>query len=102
MVRPEGGFEYYYVIIYMGDVMVIHNEAESVIWRLDKYFQLEPSSIGEPAIYLEAKLKNMQFEKGVWAWANSPSRYIKELVANVENYLEELADAHWQFPKKKA
>ena len=49
-----------------------------------------------------AKLKKMRFENWVWAWANSPARYVKELVANVEKYLAELADAHWQLPNKKA
>ena len=39
-------------------------------------------------------------ENGVWAWANSPERYVKESVANVANYLVELADVLWQFPKK--
>ena len=57
-VRPEDGFEYYaYVIIYMDDVMVIHNKAESVFRRIDSYFKLNPSLIGDPGIYLEAKLK---------------------------------------------
>ena len=39
MVRPEDGFDYYaYVIIHVEDVMVIHHDSESVIWRIDKYF----------------------------------------------------------------
>ena len=53
MVRPEDVFDYYaYVLIYAGDVMVIHHDVESVIWRIDKYFKLNPSSIGDPDIYL--------------------------------------------------
>ena len=47
-------------------------------------------------------MKKMRLENGVWAWTNSPARYVKELVSNVENYLAELADACWQFPKKKS
>ena len=49
-----------------------------------------------------SKLKKMRLENGVWGWANSPARYVNESVANVENYLAELAYAHWQFPKKKS
>ena len=56
MVRLEYGFECYaYVLIYVGDAMVIHNDAEGVLWQINKYFKLKPSSIGNPDIYLEAK-----------------------------------------------
>ena len=102
MVRPSDGFEYYaYVLIYVDDVMVVHHDAESVLQMIDKYFLLKPSSIGEPDIYLGAKLKKMQLENGVWAWASSPARYVKEAVKNVEKYLEDLNDARWKLPTRK-
>ena len=60
MLRPGYGFDYYtYVLIYVENVMVIHNDAESVLWRIYKYFKLKASSIGDPEIYLGAKLKRM-------------------------------------------
>ena len=103
MVRPEYGFDYYaYVLIYVDCVMVIHNDAESVLRQIDKYFKLNTSSIGNPDIYLGSKLNNIWLENGVWAWANIPEKYVKESVSNVEKYLAEFYDAHWQFPKKKA
>ena len=37
----------------------------------------------------------------IWAWSNSPVRYVKELVANVEKYFVELVDARWQLTNKK-
>ena len=40
--------------------MVIHHDADIVLRQIDKYFKLNPSSIGDPDIYLGAKLKNMQ------------------------------------------
>ena len=39
--------------------MVIHNDAESVLRKTDKYFNLKPSLIGDPDIYLGAKIKNI-------------------------------------------
>ena len=44
MVRPEDRFEYYaYILIYVDDVVVIHHDADSVLWRIDEYFKLNPS-----------------------------------------------------------
>ena len=82
--------------------MVIYHDTETVLRRIDKYFKLKPSSIGDPDIYLGAKLKKMRLENGVWAWANSSARYVKELVANVENYFSGLDGVCWQLPKKNA
>ena len=67
--------------------MVIHHDTESVLWRINKYFKLKPSSIGDPDVYLGAKLKKMRLENGVWGWANIPARDVKELLENVEKYL---------------
>ena len=69
MVRPEDGFGcYVYIIIYVEDVIVIHHDTESVIRIIDKYFKLKPSLIGDPDIYLGAKLKKMIVENGVLSW----------------------------------
>ena len=68
----------------MDDVTVIHHDADSVLWIIDKYFKLNPNSIGDPDIYLGAKLNNMRLENGVWAWSKSTERYVKELVVKVE------------------
>ena len=102
MLSPEDGFNYYaYVFIYVDDVMVVYHDDENVLRRIDKYFNLKPSSIGEPDIYLGEKLNKMRFKNVVWEWSNIPARYVKELVANVEKYLVELNDARWKLPKKK-
>ena len=46
MMRPEYGFNYYtYVLIYVDDVMVIHNGAEIGIQQIGNYFKLNPISI---------------------------------------------------------
>ena len=86
----------------MDDVTVIHCYVESVLSRIDNYFKLKPIFIGNPDIYLRDKLMILRLENVVWAWGKPPARYVKELVANNEKYLEELAEARWQFPKKKS
>ena len=103
MVRPDDGFNNYaYVLIYVDAVMVIHHDSNSILIRIDNYFNLKPSLIGETYIYLGSKLNKMRLENGVWAWANSPVRYVNESVANVDKYLVELVDLRWNFYKNKA
>ena len=54
MMRPEYGFNYYtYVLIYMDDVMVIHNGADIGLQQIDNYFKLNPISIVGPESYWE-------------------------------------------------
>ena len=73
-----------------------------MLWKIDKYFMLTPSSIGDPDIYLGSKLDKMRLENRLWAWANILSSYVKLSVANVEKNSAELNDASWQLPKKKS
>ncbi len=55
----------------------------------DKYFPLKPDPVGEPDVYLGAKLKLMQLENDIWAWGLSPSKYVQEAIQNCKNYVEE-------------
>jgi hypothetical protein len=56
--------------------------------ELDKFFQMKPGSIGDPDIYLGAKLQQVQLDNGVFAWAQSSAKYVQEAVRNAAGYLE--------------
>ena len=64
-------------------------QRESSAWQIDKYFPMKARSIGDPDIYLGSKLQKMTMDKGVTAWALSPSKYVQEAVRNVEAHLLE-------------
>ncbi len=76
---------YSYILIYVDDILCIHHKAMPVLDKLDKYFTLKPSSVGDPSMYLGAKLKLTQMSNGVYAWGMSPVKYIKEAVSNVRS-----------------
>ena len=88
-VPPEDGTKYYvYVLFYINDTLVIHHDATLVLLQLDKYFQMKKGSIGDPDIYLGAKLRTVRLDNGVTAWAMSSSKYVQEAIRNVELYLD--------------
>ena len=56
MVIPEDGFNYYvFVLIYMDDVMLIHYNVRNILIRIDMYLKLNPTSVGDPHVYLRSK-----------------------------------------------
>ena len=53
---PDRDKYYSYILCYVDDVLVVHHDAMTTLMKIDKYFKLKPSSIGDPDIYLSAKL----------------------------------------------
>ena len=82
----EDGHKYYsYVLLYVDDALAIHEDALSVLNRMGKYFKMKEGSVGEPNVYLGAKVKPVTIaETHVQCWAMSSSKYVQEAVANVE------------------
>jgi hypothetical protein len=96
--RPVTGISYYfYILIYIDDVLCIHHDAMPV-----QHFTLKPSSVGNPSMYLGAKLKLMQMSNEVWAWGLSPSKYIKEAVSNCKKHLKSNCDGRHVLPTQAA
>jgi hypothetical protein len=85
MVRPEDGFKYYaYMLCCVDDILSVHHDAMSVLNELNYYFKSKPGSIGDPGIYLDAKLRKVILPNSAEAWGISPSKYIQEAVKNTE------------------
>ena len=87
--RPEDSFKYYaYVLLYVDDILAVHHDGVAAIREIDKYFKMKPGSIGDPDIYLGAKLRQIQLPNGVHAWSLSASKYVQEAVRNVKDYFK--------------
>ncbi len=57
--------------------------------EINGYLPLKPSSVGDPDIYLGAKLKETQLPNGVMVWGLSPSKYVVQAVKNCQLHLTE-------------
>ena len=64
----------------------IRNSTSPQLLDLDKFFMMKKGSIGDPGIYLGAKLRKVQLDNGVLDWGMNPAKYVQEA----------LRDWHWQ------
>ena len=52
--------------------MVIHADAIPILNRIDMYMKLKADLVGDPDLYLDAKLRKVTTENGNKAWRISP------------------------------
>jgi len=62
--------------------------------------KLKPSSVGDPDIYLGAKLKQTRLPNGVWAWGLSPSKYVAQAVKNFQTHLTKKLHDCYRLPSR--
>ena len=88
--QNQDGIDYYsYILCYVDYIMVIHHYARPILDRIEKFMKLKESSVGDPDIYLGAKLKKVHMDNDVWCWSIIPSNYFQKAVRNCQNYLKE-------------
>ena len=98
--KKSDGSEYYeYILLYTDDVLVVSENAESVLRQgIGRYFDLKKGSIGPPKLYLGGHVRQVELDNGSKAWAFGSSQYVRAAVKNVESYLEK--QDKWKMPKK--
>ena len=68
MKRESNNFKYYtYILLWVDDCLVIHHSALNELYKLDKNFKTKEGLIGDPDIYLGAKLRKFTQENRVQA-----------------------------------
>ena len=88
-VSPDGMEYYEMVLVYVDDILAISCDAKAIIKRIGEYFELKPSSIGEPDHYLGANVGKYQLPTGEECWYTSADDYADAAVANVKLMLEQ-------------
>jgi len=91
---------YSYVLIYVDDILCIHHDAMLILNQIGKYFKLKPGSVGDPDMYLGAKLREVEVANGNRAWSLSSSKYVQEAVRNCELHLKDKLLGKYTFPKR--
>ena len=104
--KPCGTTYYGYMLLYVDDAMCINHDGENELKRLDNYFKMKPGSIGDPDIYLGAKISSVNVSdprtKVVSkAWGLSPTKYVHAAINNVEEFLAKQFNGR-KLPKKHA
>ena len=88
--RPDDNFNYYaYILCYVDDILGMHHNPMTILDKINRYLPLKPSSVGDPDIYLGAKLRRTRLKNGVWARGLSPSKYAAQAIKNCEKHLPE-------------
>ncbi len=101
MTQPEDIVHYYaYILCYIDDILCIHHDLMSVMDEINKYLPLKPSSVGNPDIYLGAKLKETRLPNGVMAWGFSPPKYLVQAVKNCQLHLTEKLAGRYSIPAR--
>ena len=99
--RPDDNVRYYaYILCYVDDILCIHHDPMSVMNEINGYLPLKPSSVGDPDIYLGAKLKQTRLPNGVWAWGLSPSKYVAQAARNCQTHLADKLDGKYKLPPR--
>ena len=83
------GEEYYaYVLLYVDDLLHIHQDLEAFMKELKGVYRLKDDSLGPLTRYLGANVEKVQLEDGSVAWSTTSKEYCCAAVYNVEKILE--------------
>jgi hypothetical protein len=77
-----------YVLLYVDDVLVVSENARSVICNeIGKFWNLKESSIEKPSLYLGGRCREVELADGTKCWAFASTQYVRSAVENVDQHL---------------
>ena len=92
--KPEisstGKHYYSYILVYVDDILIIHQEPEKYMSILNEEYRLKEGSVEKPKNYLGACIRPWEFEDGTKCWAIGANRYIKVATDKIESDLENI------------
>jgi hypothetical protein len=86
--RPDDGVLYWaYILIYVDDILCVHQDPGEPLTKLDEYFKMKEGSIQVPTFYVGAKLNKTVLPNGMVAWGMGSIKYAQYVIQNVHDYL---------------
>jgi hypothetical protein len=84
--KKRNGTEYMeYALLYVDDVLVASENAESIIRNeIGRHWRIKKSSIEKPSLYLGGRCREVELTDGTKCWAFGSSQYVQAAVKNVE------------------
>ena len=86
--KPDGTEYYAYVLVYVDDVIHLHNDPGIFMNRLEEVYRLNDVSVGEPNIYIGANIEKVQLDDGSVAWSMTSIMYVTNAIENLEDRLD--------------
>jgi hypothetical protein len=82
--RPDDSVLYWaYILIYVDDILCVHQHPGAPLVKLDEYFKMKEGSIQVQTFYLGDKLKKTVLPNGVVDWGMISSKYEQSAIQNV-------------------
>jgi hypothetical protein len=98
--RPDDNIRYYaYILCCVDDISCVHHHPITVLNLINACMPLKPSLVGDPDIYLGAKLKLTQLDNGIYAWGLSPSKCVAQAVKNCAKHLTDKLNNRFCLPQ---
>ena len=77
--------EYYaYVLVYVDDVLHLHQDPDTFMNRLAEVYRLKDGNVGEPDRYLGANIEIVQLYDSSVAWSMTNREYVTNTIQNLE------------------
>ena len=93
--RPDGVTYYKDLLTYVDDLLYISNEPLLDLDKLDKYFKMKVNSRSISKSYLGGQMNAVILLKNVQEWSLNSSKYVQEVISNVEKNIFTEYDTHF-------
>jgi hypothetical protein len=96
-VKADGSKYYVYALCYVDNILVVSERPKRIMEGLEAKYMLKAGSVGEPTMYLRAKVSKYRLEHSdnpdKVRWSLSAEDYVNRAVKDVETELEEVGKA---------
>ena len=102
-ITSSGSKWYAYILVYVDNILITDEDPSKHMNTLRENYNVKPSSIGEPKLYLGDDVNKVFYPDGLYSWAMGSNSYTKAEKNDVKYFLEDhnlcfnkkLSDIHY-------